>query len=85
MTPTIPVFINAERVDVPAGIAVVDALRMWSEDMAADVEDGSQQVLDSRGLPVALDTTVYAGAIFRLIGARGSRDEAGDEPDDALH
>jgi len=79
MIPTIPIFINAERVEVPAGIAIVDALHIWSEGMAADVEDGSQHVLDSRGLPVALDMTVYAGAIFRLIATRGPRDDPDDD------
>lgn len=81
MTRTIPVFINAERVEVRAGITVLMALRVWSEGMADEVETGTLQVLDSRGLPVALDASVKAGDIFRLIAARERREDA----DDALH
>lgn len=75
MTRSIPVFINAERIEVPAGVTVLDALRIWSEGMASDAEAGAQLVLDSRGLQVALDTRVHAGAIFRLIAARSERDD----------
>jgi hypothetical protein len=79
MTQTIPVFVNAERTEVPPGVTVLDALRIWSEGMAREVEAGSQRVLDSRGLPVALDEPVHAGSIFRLITARDARDAAADD------
>jgi hypothetical protein len=79
MTQTIPVFVNAERTDVPSDVTVLDALRIWSEGMAREVEAGSQRVLDSRGLPVALDAPVHAGSIFRLIAARDARDASDDD------
>lgn len=82
MTHTVPVFINAERVDVRAGITVLLALRAWSEGMADEAERGALQVLDGRGLPVALDAAVHAGDIFRLIAARDRRD---DDENDELH
>jgi hypothetical protein len=75
------VFVNAERADVPAGVSVLEALRHWSADVAREAEAGSRQVMDSRGLPVALDAPVYAGAIFRLVAARGSGDDLGDDLD----
>lgn len=79
MTHTVPVFINAERVDVRAGITVLLALRAWSEGMADEAERGALQVLDGRGRPVALDDPVHAGDIFRLIAARDRRDDENDE------
>jgi len=79
MTHTVPVFINAERVEVAAGITVLLALRAWSEGMADEVETGTLVVLDSRGLPVALDAPVRAGDIFRLIAARERRENVDDE------
>ncbi|HEX5437225.1 MAG TPA: hypothetical protein VFW98_08695 [Gemmatimonadaceae bacterium] len=72
MTVPIPVFINAECVETPAGATVLDVLRQWSEEHAREVEAGRKLVLDSRGLPIALDLLVHAGTILRLISARDS-------------
>lgn len=77
------VFINTQRLEVPAGTRVLDAVRAWNADAARDVEAGARVVTDSRGLPTATDTPVYAGAIFRLTTARGARADAGDDLADA--
>jgi hypothetical protein len=78
------VFVNARRLELPAGATVLDAVRAWSADAARDVEAGARVVTDSRGLPTAADAPVYAGAIFRLTTARGARSaDAGDELDGA--
>ena len=77
MTPEpVVVFVNAARLELPAGATVLDAVRAWSADAAGEVEGGRRVVTDSRGLPTPADGSVYAGAIYRLTTARG----AGDPP-----
>ena len=78
MSRTIPVFVNAQRLEVDADSTALDAVRTWNADAARDVEEGARVVLDSRGLPIPADTRVYGGAIFRLISARG-HDASADE------
>lgn len=67
---TVTVFVNAQRVLVPAGTTVLDAIRAWSADASDEVERGLRLVVDNRGLPTALDAPVHGGAIFRLTAAR---------------
>ena len=66
------VFVNARRLELPAGATVLDAVRAWSADAAREVERGARVVTDSRGLPTAADAPVFAGAIFRLTTASGA-------------
>ena len=80
MTETVRVFVNATGLDVPAGATALDAVRAWNADEAEAVERGSRAITDSRGLPVPAGEAVYAGAIFRLVGARAA---ASPESDDA--
>lgn len=77
---SIIVFINAQRVDVPAGATALDAVRQWNAETAEQIASGSRQLSDARGLPIASDTPVYGGAIFRVIGGRrGVSSPIGDE------
>jgi hypothetical protein len=67
---SIIVFINAQRVDVPAGSTALDAVRRWNAESAAQIASGTRQLSDARGLPIDADTLVYGGAIFRVTGGR---------------
>jgi hypothetical protein len=78
MTRMIPVFVNAAKIELPSDSTALDAIRLWSESAAREVEDGSRVVLDDRGLPIDPGTTVHGGSIFRLVPARN----AGDASDD---
>jgi hypothetical protein len=77
MSRTIPVFVNAARVDVRADATALDAVRAFDAEAAGEVERGTRLVTDSRGLPVAPDAPLQAGSIFRLVSAR-ERDAAPD-------
>jgi antitoxin (DNA-binding transcriptional repressor) of toxin-antitoxin stability system len=78
MTRIIPVFVNGARVEVADGATALDAIRARDAELARAVEQGTRVVADSRGLPIAPDTPVHGGAIFRLVSAR-ERDAATDE------
>ena len=66
----IPVFVNAQHIEVSAGSTALDAVRAWNADAARELEEGSRLLTDSRGLPIAPDTPVQGGAILRLVAAR---------------
>lgn len=78
MSRTIPVFVNAARVDVRDDATALEAVRAFDAEAAVEVERGTRLVTDSRGLPVAADAPVAAGSIFRLVSAR-ERDAAPGE------
>ena len=79
MTRIIPVFVNSAKIELPTESTALDAVRLWNEDAAREVLDGTRVITDDRGLPIVPDTVVHGGSIFRLIPARA----AGDAPDDA--
>lgn len=81
MPETLSVFINAQKVVVPAGARVREALAAWSADAAREVESGARVVTDSRGLPIDIDTPLHGGAIFRVVSAR----ERARDDDEQLH
>ncbi|MDQ6828204.1 MAG: hypothetical protein M3081_05000 [Gemmatimonadota bacterium] len=81
MPDTLSVFINAQKVVVPTGARVRDALAAWNADAAREVESGARIVTDNRGLPIDVDTPLHGGAIFRLVSAR----ERARDDDDLLH
>ncbi|HEU4565281.1 MAG TPA: hypothetical protein VFS05_11550 [Gemmatimonadaceae bacterium] len=66
----ITVFVNAARVEVPAGATALDAVRAWNADAAGEVERGDRLITDSRGLPAPPDAPVVGGSIFRLVPSR---------------
>jgi hypothetical protein len=73
---TVRVFINARGVDVPVGSSAVDAVRLADAAEADAVAAGLRAISDSRGLPVASETPVYAGGIYRVINQRARDVEA---------
>jgi hypothetical protein len=79
MTRIIPVFVNSAKIELPTESTALDAVRLWSEDAAREVLEGTRVITDDRGLPIVPDTVVHGGSIFRLVSARA----AGDAPDDA--
>lgn len=68
---TVRVYVNGRGVDAPAGGTAVDAVRVADPELADRVAAGTRALADSRGLPVPAEATVYEGAIFRVVAARG--------------
>jgi hypothetical protein len=64
------VFVNERGVSVPAGTAALDAVRALFPEDADGIVGGRLRLTDSRGLPIAADTPVVGGAIFRVVTAR---------------
>lgn len=71
MPAEIPVFVNARTVLVPAGAAVREAIRLAEPALLPVCEAGEATLSDGRGLPLALDDRLAAGAILRV--GRASR------------
>jgi hypothetical protein len=74
MTDSIPVFVNGRRVMLPRG---------GTASMAAALgeSEATVTITDARGLPVAPDAVLTAGAILRV--APSARRAAGDSGADA--
>ena len=73
MTRLSRVFVNGVGLDVPSDATALDAVRAWNADAAAAIARGETTITDSRGLPTSPQAPVPAGAIFRVIPARGRR------------
>ena len=71
MTP-IRVFVNATPVDVDAGATALECVRRWRAEEADAVTAGQRVITDSRGLPVAGDTSAHAGSIYRTVPNRAT-------------
>jgi hypothetical protein len=65
MTGPIRVYVNEEPVDVPPGAPAEEALRRFDAALADAVARGAAQLTDARGLPLAPETPLAAGAILR--------------------
>ena len=76
---TLPVFVNARSLALAAGATTRDAVQAGAPDLLAACEAGEAVVTDARGLPVALEAPLHAGAILRV--ARSHR--RGATEDDA--
>lgn len=83
MTDPIRVFVNAAPVTIPAGSTVLAAVRAWNAAEADAVTAGVRAVTDSRGLPIAGDAPLQAGAILRTVARRDGAADAGDAVPDA--
>jgi hypothetical protein len=75
MTDTVRVFVNGRGLDAPAGGTALDAVGLHAAADAEGVRTGALLVTDSRGLPVPADTSLFNGAVLRLIPNR-ERDTA---------
>ncbi len=67
MSKTVRVFVNGEGLDVPSGGTALDAIEASSVAAANDVRNGALIVTDSRGLPLNATSTVFNGALYRLV------------------
>lgn len=74
----IPVFVNGARVLVTAGATALDAIRAHDAELARGLERGVLAATDSRGLPLAAAAALAAGAIVRVVPARGQAGEPGE-------
>jgi len=79
MTRIVPVFVNSAKIELASDSTALDAVRLWSEEAAREVSEGTRVVLDDRGLPLDASAAIHAGSIFRLVPARA----AGEMVDDA--
>ena len=75
MTDTVRVFVNGKGLDAPKDGTALDAIAVHSAGDAEAVRAGTLIVTDSRGLPVEPETSLFNGALFRLIPNR-ARDAA---------
>lgn len=71
MSAIVRVYVNGRGVDVPATATVLEAVRAYKAEAAGELERGACAIVDSRGLPAALDSAVHGGAIFRVVRCRG--------------
>jgi len=76
MTETIPVFINAAPVQVPRGTDVRGAIAAVDPNLAERVVSGTASVTDARGLRLAPELVLTAGAILRVIVSARRSDRA---------
>lgn len=63
-------FVNERGVSVPSGSVALDAVRALRAELAAEIEAGTAQLTDSRGLPVAAQEPLVNGAIYRVVPVR---------------
>ncbi len=78
MTGAIRVFVNERGLRVPAGATVAEAVAAFDPALAGRLEGGGATVTDARGIALASDAPLFAGAILRvMVSARRSR-EPGD-------
>jgi hypothetical protein len=67
---SVRVYVNERGVTVPAGGVALDAVRELFPAQADEIVAGKSRLTDSRGLPIASDTPVVGGAIFRVVPVR---------------
>lgn len=73
MSDVVRIYIDAKPVDASRGSQLIDALASASPADAEQVRAGARMFTDSRGLPAAPESEVYAGAIYRLVSARSQQ------------
>lgn len=66
MSATIPVFINASRLEVAPGTTAAQAVARFDAELAGRA---GVAITDARGLPVAPDMVLAGGAILRVISS----------------
>ncbi|MBX3173354.1 MAG: hypothetical protein KF709_03030 [Gemmatimonadaceae bacterium] len=74
MSEALRVFVNGKGVSVSPGSSVLDAVAASDAAAADEVRAGTRAIVDSRGLPVAADTSVHGGYVMRVVSARALRD-----------
>lgn len=64
------VYVNERGVSLIATARAIDAVRALFPEQADEIDAGRARVTDSRGLPIAADTPLHGGAIFRVLPVR---------------
>jgi len=67
MSGTVRVFVNTSILDLPAGADVSQAVRAYSEELAASVASGAAYVTDARGIEIERSTPLTSGDILRIV------------------
>ncbi len=67
MTPLVRIYVDGRPLGVPPGATVADAVSGDDPDLAAEVRDGRAYVTDGVGRPIDPGTSVFPGAIFRVV------------------
>lgn len=61
------VFVNGVAVDLPAGAAAADAVRLFDSALAAKLASGTAYVTDGRGIEVDPAAPLASGSILRVV------------------
>jgi hypothetical protein len=81
VTDPIPVFVNGYCVRIAPGQPAVRAVALHDAALAGQVASGDAYVTDGRGIRLAAETPLHAGAILRVIvTARREPDQADAHP-----
>jgi hypothetical protein len=64
---TIRVFVNGGMVDLPAGAAVGEAVRLFDPTLGERVAAGAAYVTDGRGIEIDPSEPLASGAILRVV------------------
>ena len=81
MTAPLPVFVNEHRVELGAGGTAVAAVAVFDATLAGKIDSGDAYITDGRGIRIAPDQPVHAGAILRVVvSSRRNKDEADAHP-----
>jgi hypothetical protein len=81
MSDTIPVFVDGHCVRIVAGRPALDAVALHDAALAGQLAAGAAYVTDGRGIRLASEAPIQAGAILRVVvTARREPDEADAHP-----
>jgi hypothetical protein len=81
MSAPVPVFVNGQRILIAAGQPAAAAVARHDEALARQLASGAAYVTDGRGIRMAPDAPLGAGAILRVIvSARRAPDEGDAHP-----
>ncbi len=83
MTETVRVYVNERAVDLPPGAVATAAIAAFDPGLAAAVAEGRAYLTDGRGIRLAADAPLAAGAILRVV--RPARQTPSNSNDDDAH
>jgi hypothetical protein len=75
------VYVNERPVEVPAGAPALAAVATLDGDLGTAVSDGRAYLTDGRGIRLAADLPLAAGAIVRVVRSARSGPKASDDGD----
>jgi len=80
LSPLVRVYVNERAVEVPAGAPALTAVATLDGELGTAVTDGRAYLTDGRGIRLAADVPVAAGAIVRVIRSARSQPTPGTMP-----